>query len=185
MLGGNLRSHSLASSGLRCHTGTGARARQQQPGKGGWRSGPMAHQHPAKRKGSLWGHSTTGGRPSGSDSGWMLPMARNPAKSTLLWLTVPATVAGGYLGPAPPATRSADALQTGRSASAPHSARAPPPGGQASPRCGAHWLGQQGSAPGPAPPAAPPPSHRLPLASQVRKVAAASKPCSCWPPVAK
>lgn len=163
--------------------GWGWRRRVLEPGPGssslgrqGGAPGPRLNHNPPTRGGSLWGPSTSrGGRATSSDLGWVFPMARNLTKSTLLYLTLPATVARGYLGPAPPVTGSADALQLGRSASAPHSARAPPPGGLASPRRVAHWLGQQDSAPSPAPPAAPPPPHRLSLHSQVGKVAATIK----------
>lgn len=164
MLGGNLRSHSLASPRRRLGVKEGgdsrARARQQQPGKTGWRApGPRLTHNPPTRGGSLWGHSTRMRHQFGL--GWVLPMARNLTKSTLLYLTLPATVARGYLGPAPPVTRSTDLLQLGCSASAPHRARAPPPGSLASSCLGAHWLEQQDSAPSPAPPAAPPPPPRL------------------------
>lgn len=58
MLGGNLRSQSLASSRRRLGVkegGTGARARRQQTEKTGWRSGPTAHPQPTNTGRELMG----------------------------------------------------------------------------------------------------------------------------------
>lgn len=160
MVGGNLRSHSLASPRRRLgvrgvlEPGPGSSSLERQGGA----PGPRLTHNPPTRGGSLWGHSTRIRHQFGL--GWVLPMASNLTKSTLLYLTLPATVARGYLRPAPPVTRSTDLLQLGRSASARHGARAP--GSLASPCRGAHWLGQQDSAPSPAPPAAPPPPPGFP-----------------------
>lgn len=58
MLGGNLRSQSLTSSRRRLgveEKSTRARARQQQPGKTGWRSGPTAQPQPTNTGRELMG----------------------------------------------------------------------------------------------------------------------------------
>lgn len=58
MLGGNLRSQSLRSSWRRLgveEASTRARARQQQPGKTGWRSGPTAQPQPTNTGRELMG----------------------------------------------------------------------------------------------------------------------------------
>lgn len=72
MLGGNLRSHSLASPRGRVGVGVGV----LEPGPGssslgrqGGAPGPRLTHNPPTRGGSLWGHSTARGRASSSDLG--------------------------------------------------------------------------------------------------------------------
>lgn len=186
----------LRAPGFRYSAGTRARAQQQQPGTRGWHSGLMEPLHPAnvqhqhsanKREGAYGEVAPPEDVPTARIQDECALWPENPPTRLCLGLpTMPATVAHVYLGPAPPITGSAEALQPGCSASAQHSTRAPPLGklfsAYAEEPIG--W-GKKGLASRPAPRAPPFSTSRLSLSSQVGKVASASKLCSCWLQVAK
>lgn len=175
----------MRAPAFRGSAGSRARARQQQPGTGGWHSGPTEHLHPSnmqhqhsgnKREGAYGEVAPPKDSPTARIRGGYSLWSENPPSRLCLGLpTVPATVACVYLGLAWPITGSVEAGPTRRSASAPHSTRAPPLVRLVSLRWRAHWLGQQGPRIQARPSSPSSSTSKLSLSSQVGKVARANK----------
>lgn len=109
----------MRAPAFRGSAGSRARARQQQPGTGGWHSGPTEHLHPSnmqhqhsgnKREGAYGEVAPPKDSPTARIRGGCSLGSENPPSRLCLGLpTVPATVACVYLGLARPITGSVEA----------------------------------------------------------------------------